>query len=57
MHEVIGHGSGKLGPKVTREPAYYIKEYYSTLEEVARGPDGAMEFLGPEADTNGRDAE
>jgi dipeptidyl-peptidase III len=33
MHEVIGHGSGKVGPKVTRDPAYYIKEYYSTLEE------------------------
>ncbi|HKV03845.1 MAG TPA: hypothetical protein VJO53_01930 [Candidatus Acidoferrales bacterium] len=34
MHEVIGHGSGKLGPKITRDPAYYIKEYYSTLEEA-----------------------
>ena len=33
MHEVIGHGSGRLGPKVTKEPASYIKEYYSTLEE------------------------
>lgn len=33
MHEVIGHGSGKVGPKITQEPAYYIKEYYSTLEE------------------------
>ncbi len=34
MHEVIGHGSGKLDPKLTHEPAYYIKEYYSTLEET-----------------------
>jgi dipeptidyl-peptidase-3 len=34
MHEVIGHGSGKLGPKVTKDPAIYIKEYYSTLEEA-----------------------
>jgi dipeptidyl-peptidase III len=33
MHEVIGHGSGKLGPKITQDPAFYIKEYYSTLEE------------------------
>ncbi len=33
MHEVIGHGSGKVSPKITHEPAYYIKEYYSTLEE------------------------
>jgi len=33
MHEVIGHGSGRLSPKLTHDPAYYIKEYYSTLEE------------------------
>jgi len=34
MHEVIGHGSGKLSPRLTREPASYLKEYYSTLEET-----------------------
>ncbi|HEY0078440.1 MAG TPA: hypothetical protein VGB73_07315 [Pyrinomonadaceae bacterium] len=34
MHEVIGHGSGKLNPKLTRQPAFYLKEYYSTLEEA-----------------------
>ncbi len=34
MHEVIGHGSGKLNPKLTREPSYYLKEYFSTLEEA-----------------------
>jgi dipeptidyl-peptidase III len=34
MHEVIGHGSGMLDPKLTHEPAYYLKEYYSTLEET-----------------------
>lgn len=34
MHEIIGHGSGKLNPKLTREPAYYLKEYFSTLEEA-----------------------
>ncbi|HKS96436.1 MAG TPA: peptidase M49 [Terriglobia bacterium] len=33
MHEVIGHGSGKMDPKLTEEPAVYLKEYYSTLEE------------------------
>jgi dipeptidyl-peptidase III len=33
LHEVIGHGSGKLNPKMTHEPAYYLKEYFSTLEE------------------------
>ncbi|MCA1632447.1 MAG: dipeptidyl peptidase 3 [Acidobacteria bacterium] len=34
LHEVIGHGSGKLSPRLTREPAFYLKEYYSTLEEA-----------------------
>lgn len=34
LHEIIGHGSGKVGPKVTREPSFYLKEYYSTLEEA-----------------------
>jgi dipeptidyl-peptidase III len=33
MHEVLGHGSGKMNPKLTEEPAVYLKEYYSTLEE------------------------
>jgi dipeptidyl-peptidase III len=34
MHEIIGHGSGKLNPKLTHEAAYYLKEYFSTLEEA-----------------------
>ncbi|HST51942.1 MAG TPA: hypothetical protein VLJ61_08020 [Pyrinomonadaceae bacterium] len=34
LHEVIGHGSGKLSPKLAREPQFYLKEYYSTLEEA-----------------------
>jgi dipeptidyl-peptidase-3 len=34
MHEVIGHGSGKLSPKLTQPPRTYLKEYYSTLEEA-----------------------
>jgi dipeptidyl-peptidase III len=34
LHEVIGHGSGKLNPRLTHEPQFYLKEYYSTLEEA-----------------------
>lgn len=34
LHEVIGHGSGKLNPKLTKEPGFYLKEYFSTLEEA-----------------------
>ena len=33
MHEVIGHGSGKLSEKVGGAPQKYLKEYFSTLEE------------------------
>src|ERR1035438_5333473 len=34
MHEVIGHGSGKLSPKLTREAGFYLKEYFSAMEEA-----------------------
>jgi len=34
MHEVIGHGSGKLSPKLTHEAAVYLKEYFSAMEEA-----------------------
>ena len=33
LHEVIGHGSGKVSSKLTQDPSTYLKEYYSTLEE------------------------
>jgi dipeptidyl-peptidase-3 len=33
MHEVIGHGSGKLSSKLTQPPQSYLKEYFSALEE------------------------
>ena len=46
LHEIIGHGSGKVNPKLTHDPAFYLKEYYSTLEEGARRFDGAVERLG-----------
>ena len=34
MHEVLGHGSGKVSDKLTADPHVYLKEYYSTLEEA-----------------------
>lgn len=34
LHEVIGHGSGKLNPKLKGGSEAYLKEYYSTLEEA-----------------------
>ena len=53
LHEIIGHGSGKLSPKLTHEPAFYLKEYFSTLEEARADlmaywniPDPKMKELG-----------
>jgi dipeptidyl-peptidase-3 len=34
LHEVIGHGSGKLSDRVKGGAAPYLKEYFSTLEEA-----------------------
>ena len=34
LHEVIGHGSGKLSPRLQGGSEAYLKEYYSTLEEA-----------------------
>ena len=34
LHEVIGHGSGKLSARVTGGAEPYLKEYFSTLEEA-----------------------
>jgi dipeptidyl-peptidase-3 len=33
MHEVIGHGSGKLSERVSGGAQSFLKEYFSTLEE------------------------
>ena len=33
MHEVIGHGSGKLSERVSAGAQSFLKEYFSTLEE------------------------
>jgi dipeptidyl-peptidase-3 len=34
LHEVIGHGSGKLSEKLSGGAEPYLKEYFSTLEEA-----------------------
>src|SRR5262249_14091510 len=34
MHEVIGHGSGKLSDRLKGGSESYLKEYFSTLEEA-----------------------
>jgi len=47
MHEVLAHGSGKMNPKLTQEPASYLKEYYSTLEEARADLAALWNFFDP----------
>ena len=47
MHEVLGHGSGKMNPRLTEEPAVYLKEYYSTLEEARADLVALWNFFDP----------
>jgi dipeptidyl-peptidase-3 len=47
MHEVIGHGSGRMAPDVTAPPHKLLGEQYSSIEE-ARADLVALYFL-PEA--------
>ena len=47
MHEVLGHGSGKMNPQLTAEPASYLKEYYSTLEEARADLVALWNFFDP----------
>ncbi|MBM4356022.1 MAG: hypothetical protein FJ109_19905, partial [Deltaproteobacteria bacterium] len=34
LHEILGHGSGRASPMLKEDPAFYLKEFYSTLEEA-----------------------
>ncbi len=34
MHEIIGHGSGKMNKKLKEDPSTYLRENYSALEEA-----------------------
>jgi dipeptidyl-peptidase-3 len=47
MHEVLGHGSGKVSEKLTADPRTYLKEYYSTLEEARADLVALWDFADP----------
>jgi len=34
LHEILGHGSGKVSEKLTKDPHEYLREFYSSLEEA-----------------------
>jgi dipeptidyl-peptidase-3 len=53
MHEVLGHGSGKVSPKLTADPRAYLKEYYSTLEEARADLVALWNFGDPKLDQMG----
>ncbi|MCH8272189.1 MAG: peptidase M49, partial [Candidatus Marinimicrobia bacterium] len=47
MHEVIGHASGKKSESLEGDPAEYINEYYSTLEEARADLIALWHFFDP----------
>jgi dipeptidyl-peptidase III len=47
MHEVLGHGSGKVSDRLTADPRVYLKEYYSTLEEARADLVALWDFADP----------
>ncbi|MFC2169565.1 peptidase M49 [Acidobacteriota bacterium] len=47
LHEVIGHGSGKTSPGLTKDPSEYLKEFFSTLEEARADLMACWNFLDP----------
>src|SRR3954453_12854727 len=53
MHEVIGHGSGQLTDKVQGNPAKFLKEYYSTLEEARADLMGLWNIYDPKLEALG----
>lgn len=34
IHEILGHGSGRVSERLKSDPKEYLREYYSTLEEA-----------------------
>ncbi len=48
LHEVVGHGSGRVSPGLDRDPSWYLRQYYSVIEE-ARAEAGAVYFAGDPA--------
>ncbi len=47
MHEVLGHGSGKVSETLAADPRSYLKEYYSTLEESRADLVALWDFTDP----------
>lgn len=48
LHEVIGHGSGRLSPRLAKTGAEsYLKEYFSTLEEARADLSGLWNVWDP----------
>lgn len=47
LHEVVGHGSGKVSETLKEDPHAYLKEYYSTLEECRADLVALWDFWDP----------
>jgi len=47
LHEIVGHGSGKVSETLKEDPHVYLKEYYSTLEECRADLVALWDFWDP----------
>lgn len=47
LHEVVGHGSGRVSDRLKEDPRVYLKEYYSTLEEARADLVGLWQLYDP----------
>jgi dipeptidyl-peptidase III len=49
MHEVIGHGSGKIEPRLNGNPQAFLREHFSALEEARADLVGLYFIADPKA--------
>lgn len=53
MHEIVGHGSGRVSDTLKDDPHVYLREHYSTLEECRADLVALWDFWDPKVEELG----